>query len=457
MGFSAADLMDVVARRPAQSAAQDARPSRPVAAARERFNLDVAERERPAPRAASVPERRDSGRTGDAVGAARKGQDAAAPRPASADRARGPATIARTRGEPASEPTSRAPADTSRDVSAAAPRTDANPSVAAEADQAATVLAEAAEAQHVAEGGAPEEDEETPEADGADEGQPAGGLFALLAILQPSPAAPPRFAAGAAMSKAPAGETLEAPPAEAGAPASGHPQTVPGAKPEPGSAATEAAGVKDPRRAGDGADPVPAGTETQGEPGKLDFAGQLATATPQAPPADPQSFVKEGPAVPGLQAQSAQGAERSAAQAHSPPVPIGQVPMTIGLRSLSGSNQFEIRLDPVELGRVDVRLEIDKERGTVTTHLVVERVETLALLQRDANGLQQALAQAGLDPSEGGINLSLRGDGQPGSGAEQREGQRRGAPLLAETPELRGLDAAPLRSLRGLTGLDIRI
>lgn len=455
MGFSAADLMDVVARRPAHGAAQEARPSRPVAAARERFSLDVAERERPAPRAASVPGRRESGRTGDAVGAARKGQDAAAPRPASADRSRETAAASRARGESASESTSHAPADTARDASAPAPRTDANPPAATEAGQA--TMAQAAEAEQVAAEGVPEEDEATSEADAADEGQPEGGLFALLAILQPSPAVPPRIAPGAAPSRAPAGETLEASPAEAGAPASGHPQIVPDAKPEAGSAAAEAAGIKGPRRAGDGADPVPAGTEIQGEPGKLDFSGQLAAAAPQAPPTDSKSFVKEGPAVPGLQAHAAQGAERSSAQAQSPPVPIGQVPMTIGLRSLSGSNQFEIRLDPVELGRVDVRLEIDKERGTVTTHLVVERVETLALLQRDANGLQQALTQAGLDPSEGGINLSLRGDGQPGSGAEQREGQRRGAPAIAETPELRGLDAAPLRSLRGLTGLDIRI
>ncbi|MFC6740326.1 flagellar hook-length control protein FliK [Methylobacterium tardum] len=60
--------------------------------------------------------------------------------------------------------------------------------------------------------------------------------------------------------------------------------------------------------------------------------------------------------------------------------------------------EFQIRLDPVELGRIDVKLEIDKARGTVTTHLVVDRPETLAMLQRDAGQLQQALSQAGLDP-----------------------------------------------------------
>ena len=32
------------------------------------------------------------------------------------------------------------------------------------------------------------------------------------------------------------------------------------------------------------------------------------------------------------------------------------VPIEIGLRALSGAKQFDIRLDPGELGRVDVNL-----------------------------------------------------------------------------------------------------
>ncbi len=148
-----------------------------------------------------------------------------------------------------------------------------------------------------------------------------------------------------------------------------------------------------------------------------------------------------------------------------PSVPLGAVPMTIGLRSLQGSNHFEIRLDPGELGRIDVSLDIDKERGTVMAHLVVDRIETLALLQRDAGSLQQALSQAGLDAQEANINLSLRSDTQAGGqGAENRgsDGRRSegrsGGPGLSQQPETRAaLDAIPVRTLRGLAGLDIRI
>jgi flagellar hook-length control protein FliK len=144
------------------------------------------------------------------------------------------------------------------------------------------------------------------------------------------------------------------------------------------------------------------------------------------------------------------------------PVPLGAVPMTIGLRSLSGSSHFEIRLDPVDLGRIDVRLEIDKDRGTVTTSVVVDRADTLALLQRDSGNLQQALAQAGLDPGAG-ISLSLRSDGRAGdrgagdSRSESRGTDGRGGSKADSTNSQPLTDYVAPRMLRGIAGIDIRI
>ncbi|WP_287977498.1 translation initiation factor IF-2 associated domain-containing protein, partial [Sphingomonas sp.] len=109
-----------------------------------------------------------------------------------------------------------------------------------------------------------------------------------------------------------------------------------------------------------------------------------------APAAEPTPVAAPAPAAEA----PAPGTASAPAQA---PVPLGAVPMTIGLRSLAGSNQFEIRLDPKDLGRIDVNLDIDKETGAVQARLVVDRPETLALLQRDAGTLQQALTQAGLN------------------------------------------------------------
>lgn len=154
---------------------------------------------------------------------------------------------------------------------------------------------------------------------------------------------------------------------------------------------------------------------------------------------------------------AAPAAQAAAASQAAPAVQIGQVPMTIGLRSLQGSSEFQIRLDPAELGRIEVKLEIDKARGTVMTHLVVDRPETLQMLQRDVGQLQQALSQAGLDAS-GGVGVSLRGDGgaQNGSPSEGENRSRGGGAWSAEGAEP-VQEAAPMRVLRGYGGLDIRI
>ena len=44
----------------------------------------------------------------------------------------------------------------------------------------------------------------------------------------------------------------------------------------------------------------------------------------------------------------------------------------------SGKSRFEIRLDPADLGRIDVRIDVDRN-GKVTSHLTVEKPETLSI------------------------------------------------------------------------------
>jgi Fe-S oxidoreductase len=71
-------------------------------------------------------------------------------------------------------------------------------------------------------------------------------------------------------------------------------------------------------------------------------------------------------------------------------VPIAGLAVEITAHAQTGKNHFEIRLDPPELGRIDVRLDVDSS-GNVTSRLVVERAETLEVLRRDAPELQRAL------------------------------------------------------------------
>ena len=156
-------------------------------------------------------------------------------------------------------------------------------------------------------------------------------------------------------------------------------------------------------------------------------------------------------------------AQPAHAAASGPPTPLHVLPIEIGLKALSGARQFDIRLDPGELGRVDVTLSIS-DKGEVSARMVVDRVETLHLLQRDARTLERAFEQAGLKPSDGGVDISLR-DPSDQSGFRQprqqddtpqrRRGSASGADAgddIATTP----LSAPQSRFVR-LGGVDVSV
>lgn len=91
-------------------------------------------------------------------------------------------------------------------------------------------------------------------------------------------------------------------------------------------------------------------------------------------------------------------------------VPAAAIALQMARNLQKGISRFDIRLDPPEMGRIDVRMEIRKD-GQVVAHMSVERPETLDLLQRDARALQQALNNAGLQADSDSLNFSLK-DGQ---------------------------------------------
>ena len=65
-------------------------------------------------------------------------------------------------------------------------------------------------------------------------------------------------------------------------------------------------------------------------------------------------------------------------------VPLSGLAVEITTQAHAGNKHFEIRLDPPELGRIDVKLDVDRD-GNVSTRLVVDRADTLDLLKRDAS------------------------------------------------------------------------
>src|ERR1700757_1183246 len=94
-------------------------------------------------------------------------------------------------------------------------------------------------------------------------------------------------------------------------------------------------------------------------------------------------------------------------------VPLSGLAVEIAAPAQSGKPRFEVRLDPADLGRIDVRIDVNRS-GQVTSHLIVEKPETLSMLKQDAPQLQQALNNAGLKTDSGGLSFSLRDQSSSG-------------------------------------------
>jgi chemotaxis protein MotD len=181
-------------------------------------------------------------------------------------------------------------------------------------------------------------------------------------------------------------------------------------------------------------------------------AGQLAANNVQQQPVQP-SATDTAPAL-----------QLTATAAPTAPVPLNGIAVQIAATAQAGNTRFEIRLDPAELGRIDVRLDVDRH-GNVTSHLTVEKPETLAMLRQDAPQLQRALEQAGMKSADGGLQFSLRD--QSSSGQQNGNGQNpnsesgRNAQRLIVTED-NAIPAAVAgrnygRMLGSSSGVDIRI
>ena len=116
------------------------------------------------------------------------------------------------------------------------------------------------------------------------------------------------------------------------------------------------------------------------------------------------------------------------------PAGMDALALRIATHSVGGERKFSIRLDPPELGRIEVNLTMNAE-GDAGAELRVDKPQTLELLQKDASALERALKDAGLNLS-GGLAFSLKGDGKPG-GWRDAQSFARGRNL-----QIAGIDAA---------------
>lgn len=196
---------------------------------------------------------------------------------------------------------------------------------------------------------------------------------------------------------------------------------------------------------------------------KPDFTPTVSTeaaapkAAPQLQAAANTNMAAQGIAPPqtGAPATIPEAVQHVQVTAEAAKPNVAALAVEISAKSQSGAKQFDIRLDPPELGRVEVRLSIDAA-GKASAHLSADQPQTLDLLQKDAAVLTRALRDAGLDVSQNSLNFSLRqqAHGQDGGASRGHSRNARGVSLTAT----RNIEATPASTaIRADGRVDIRV
>jgi len=91
---------------------------------------------------------------------------------------------------------------------------------------------------------------------------------------------------------------------------------------------------------------------------------------------------------------------------------------------------LRVQLDPPELGRVEVRMEFGKDKSVKAT-VISEKPEAHFMLQRDAQVLERALQEMGLDNDGSSLSFELADDGQNFGQNGGHDGSRNQAARMA--------------------------
>lgn len=134
-----------------------------------------------------------------------------------------------------------------------------------------------------------------------------------------------------------------------------------------------------------------------------------------------------------------------------------EVGVEIAHMAKAGKRNFSIRLDPPEMGRIDIRMTLGQD-AQVKAVMTVEHERTLDVLQRDMRSLERALESAGFKPENMALNLSLK---QQGQGQNAHREQDTHHALSADEGEEAEFEEFTPETIAQLTGenrpLDLRI
>ena len=108
----------------------------------------------------------------------------------------------------------------------------------------------------------------------------------------------------------------------------------------------------------------------------------------------------------------------------------------------TGSQTISMRLDPMELGKMDIRMEY-KKGDPLKVHLVVEKADTMNMFLRDQTALETALNQAGIKSE----NLSLSFEHNQGAFEQAMNDNKGGQNQNQNAHTVKHQAAAPLTDI----------
>ncbi|MFV3076396.1 flagellar hook-length control protein FliK [Niveispirillum fermenti] len=118
---------------------------------------------------------------------------------------------------------------------------------------------------------------------------------------------------------------------------------------------------------------------------------------------------------------------RATTAPHRPGVympPTQQMAIQVQRAVQDGTDRLSIQLRPLDLGRIDVQLEIGAE-GRLRAKVIAESPQTLEMLQKDVKDLVKSLQEAGLTADQDSLSFSLHDQGEQ---AQERQRDQNDGP-----------------------------
>lgn len=205
--------------------------------------------------------------------------------------------------------------------------------------------------------------------------------------------------------------------------------------------------------------------KTDGKAGSVDVATR-DLASPQTEEIAPTDDSPDSPVRPTETSTTAGAAPVAHAATHvvrGSPETVASLAAQIVRKLDARTTRFDVQLDPIGLGHVDVRVEINAQ-GRITAALAFDNPQAAAEVRARSNELQKALEQAGFDVT-GGLSFDLASDqgrsGQSGRGLLDEDAgaafRGRAFQNAMNTNEAADAAAGPVILRRRDTGVDVRI